>query len=241
MNEELDFVRIAAWNLNHRAREKPISPKVAKAVQEIAPDVLVLNEYVDGQSRQQLRADLEALGLVNQLVSERISGQNQVLIASRLPFEPGALRGPATQDGAGAANFLHVRLPSVNLDLIGIRVPWYTGKPLTFYWDLLMPLIEATRSKRAVWIGDLNADPERPINVGGRRLAALRSAGWQIPAADGQWSFPTGSRIDHALVASSLRVGSARYITTLNGQSMIGLQQPETASDHAALLLEVGV
>ena len=43
-------MRIVAWNINHRAREKTIPDHLAAAIASLDPDVIVLTEYVDGST-----------------------------------------------------------------------------------------------------------------------------------------------------------------------------------------------
>lgn len=117
-------MKLIAWNLGHRTRERRIRPEFVDAIRTLAPDVLVLNEYVHGPSRATLIRDLAALGLES-LVSDRQGTNNQVLIASRPIAERGDLVGPITIDGGGRSNFLHVHLPEHGLEIAGVRVPAY--------------------------------------------------------------------------------------------------------------------
>jgi hypothetical protein len=41
-------MKLLAWNLNHRAAPRRIPSWIAIAINEQAPDVLVLTEYVEG-------------------------------------------------------------------------------------------------------------------------------------------------------------------------------------------------
>ena len=68
-------MRIVAWNLNHRIREKPIPLEALRGIQSLAPDILVLNEFVDGKSRLPFKADLSASGFVHQAISPTHRGK----------------------------------------------------------------------------------------------------------------------------------------------------------------------
>jgi len=46
----LNSMRVASWNLCHQTRERPLNPIFHLAVRALVPDVLVLNEYVDGRA-----------------------------------------------------------------------------------------------------------------------------------------------------------------------------------------------
>lgn len=230
-------VRLVAWNLGHQTREKVIPAGFLDAVRRLNPDVLTLNEYVHGTSRTPLLEALRAAGLAHHLVSERIGTNNQVLIASREPLVAGDLRGPETESGGGASNFLHAAIPTLGLEVVALRAPAYRGQVLRDYWDALAPVIRGAAKRRIVFLGDLNADPERPSQIGGQRLAQLRSEGWHLPAAIGAWSFKSGSRIDHVLASALVRMPSATYVAELDGLRLAG-GEPDALSDHAALVVD---
>lgn len=231
-------MKIISWNLGHQTREKPLAAGLIDAIECLNPDVLVLNEFVDGPTRQTLYHGLERLGLSSRLLSERVGRHNQVLVASRRPLFPGLMRGPNMPGGAGASNFLHVHLEG--LELVGLRVPAYKSSVERHgYWTLLSEQITQTEDRRIVWIGDLNADPDKPRYIGGRFLRELENSGWQLPRPSGPWSFVKGSRIDQALVAKDIPLVSARYVTDINGQPVASSIPGEGISDHAALEIHI--
>ena len=231
-------MKILSWNLGHQTREKPLAVGLIDAIEWLNPDVLVLNEFVDGPTRQTLYYGLERLGLSSRLLSERMGRHNQVLIASRRPLVPGSMRGPDIPGGAGESNFLHVHLDG--LELVGVRVPAYKSSVERHaYWTMLSEQITETADRHIVWIGDLNADPDRPRYIGGRFLRGLEDSGWQLPRPSGPWSFVKGSRIDHALVAKDIPLVLARYVTDINGQPVVSAIPGERISDHAALEVHI--
>ena len=109
-------MKIAAWNLNHKASERKLKAGLAEAILQLNVDVLIFTEYVHGDSRAPLTKALEEMGLRHILYSERQNENNQVLIASRTPVELGDLIGPNTHDLVGACNFFHVRLADCGLE-----------------------------------------------------------------------------------------------------------------------------
>jgi hypothetical protein len=229
---------VMSLNVAHKTREAPIAFWLAEAVQSIEPDVLVLNEYVDGPSRKELHAHLARAGLTHVSVSHRQGIHNQVLVASRFLLEPGDLRGPSLPGGAGESNFLHVRIPEVELEVVGLRAPMYrTAMETSDYWQLLEPLVASTLPRRILWIGDLNADPGSQT-AGGKALRRLRDNGWTVPDPSGGWSFVSGSRIDHALLAPAWRVLEAQYVAEVGG-IVIASPRESAISDHAALIVTV--
>jgi len=163
-------VRIVAWNLGHMARERPISPPVLDMIAHLAPALLVLNEYVHGASRDWFVAGLSDLGLTQCCQSERVGKNNQVLVASRRRFRRGELIGPATSDDAGVTNFLHVVMEDTPLEIVGLRVPTYSGSTRRAYALLMGP-----SCKRSSWIGTFFGPDHRRLH-GDRRSEHLRSS-----------------------------------------------------------------
>lgn len=237
-------MRIVAWNLGHQTHEREIPAQFLDAVTLLSPDVLVLNEYVHGESRAQMIAGLERSGFPAVSVSPRIPGQNQVLVASRSSHWSGDLAGPATTSAA-TVNFLHVAL--AGLEVVGMRAPAYSNSTqLEAYWKETESLITRTVARRIVFIGDMNCDPDRPRKPGGRALKRLREAGWQIPTPIGEWSFigkdgTKTSRIDHGICSPTLVRPIATYVTRLNGLVLAGQHSDKAISDHAPLVLDFGV
>jgi endonuclease/exonuclease/phosphatase (EEP) superfamily protein YafD len=236
-------MRIVAWNLGHMVREKPISPLVLDMIAHLAPDVLILNEYVHGTSRDPFVAGLNDLGLMQCCQSERVGKNNQVLVASRRRFRRGELNGPVTTDNAGGTNFLHVVMEDTPLEIVGLRVPTYSGSTQRAYWDNLEEIVLSVRDRRMVFVGDLNADPDSARHFGSRYLRRLEESGWHLPRAEGEWSCETRtlrhSRIDHAVISPLLGRGStARYEVDLNGARIVSKGE-DAASDHAALVVEL--
>jgi hypothetical protein len=233
-------MRIVAWNLGHQTHERKVKSGFLPAIGKLQPDILILNEYVHGASRDEMLKGLANLGLVYWRLSDRLGNNNQVLIASRYELVPGDLRGPSTDSGGGESNFLHVRVPALDMDVVGLRVPSYTGTLLKKYWHDLGALVSGMAGHRIVFAGDLNADPASDAYIGGPYLAGLDAAQWQVPVAEGEMSFRSGSRIDHAIVATALPVMSATYVVELGDLLLCGLGE-RAISDHAPLSVELDV
>ena len=233
-------MRIVSWNLAHQTREDPIPAALIPALSALRPDLLILNEFVDGPSRDALRSDLKALELHDIHVSQRVGTNNQVLIASSVPLDPGDLRGPALIGGAAESNFLHVRMEGGALEVVGVRAPAYMPRQLNEYWTHLSALIRSTKDRSIIWIGDLNGDPDLPSSTGGKCLAKLREEGWQLPRATGAWSFHKGTRIDHVLASPSVPTVTAEYLASIGGVTVASGDRETRVSDHAALLAIIG-
>src|SRR5262249_47192711 len=212
-------MRVVAWNLGHQTRERPIRPGFDSAILHLAPDILILNEYVHGDSRGPLRRALAEVGLVHVMLSARKGENNQILMASKYPLQAGDLHSPTVSD-ADSSNFLHVRIESKSLEVVGVRVPAYLRREQkAAYWASLCKTAGSVIHRPIVYIGDLNADPAKKGSVGGRFLAELARQSWQIPLPEGPWSYISRkgctSRIDHALVSPLLRITQLRYVAEL--------------------------
>lgn len=200
-------MRIVSWNLGHQTLPRAIKPGFCQVIASLRPDVLFLNEYVhDDKLRAPLLGELKQMGLQYCRVSEHIcrpavkpeeqpKRNNQVLAVARVPLRTGDLRGPATHDRGGETNFLHVQLEGVPFEIAGVRAPAYNGSALKAYWDAFATLAAQVSNRAIVFVGDFNGDPEQVQYVGGSVLASLRNTGWQLPAAEGPWSFKSGTRI----------------------------------------------
>jgi hypothetical protein len=76
-------MKLLAWNLNHRAARRQIPSWIAAAINEQAPDILVLTEYVEGPDHDLFLDTLKASGLTEFSCTTQPGRENQVLIASR--------------------------------------------------------------------------------------------------------------------------------------------------------------
>ena len=233
----MNMPTIISWNLGHQTREREIASGLVLAVRALDPDALVLNEYVHGASRSTLLRELAGLGLTHWQVSKRIGQNNDVFVASKTQLLLGDMSPPSSGNGAAESNFLHVHLPAYSLELVGIRVPSYSGTELTAYWQQLDRLIRDSKSRRIAFIGDFNADPDSR-HVGSRYLREMMKDGWEIPKAKGEWSFVRGSRIDHVVASPSSMVSSAEYVSTLGELVLASDDRQTRVSDHAALVVK---
>jgi exonuclease III len=231
-------MRIVSWNLAHQTYNRPLRDGFLPAIAQLRPDVLLLNEYVHGTHASDFETGLRQLGLTHHLVSNRLEKNNQVLIASRHELQRGDLTGPETESKGGESNFLHVRIPKLDVEVVGVRVPAYQDEAvLRKYWEDLTTLISRAANRRIVFAGDFNADPESEHYIGGKYLAHLSWKDWAISEADGE-SFYTGSRLDHALVSSGLAIKSSAYLRELDGKLICG-PGSQYVSDHAALSVDI--
>jgi hypothetical protein len=176
-------LRIVAWNLNHRIREKVIPEGVATAILSLSPDVVVLTEYVEGPDHASFCTILKAYGLATQLHSEFKPRHNHVLIASKSMAALGTFVPPDTLPHA-VSNCCHVRLADPSLDLVGLRVPVESPKQNRCYWDWFEPAIQP-----------LLASPRCDNRGSKRRSPVLEKARYRPSEAAGEGSLAaSGSR-----------------------------------------------
>jgi len=238
------MVGILAWNLNHRTTMKVVPPRAIDALESLAADVVVLNEYTDGEAREWFKNALREIGYQNIVVSTKLGKQNQVLIASRMPIIQGDIAPPAFDDSA-RTNFLHIVVPEWELDIVGLRCPAYLRrKDLSLYWSELRAIMNAAAARRALFVGDFNGDPDRPTTPAGKHLAELRSAGWTIPSPTGEWSYVSHdagrrSRLDHVAGTPGVKVLATSYVHEVSGIVLAGPAESKPVSDHAALLTSI--
>ena len=229
-----------AWNVNHRARVRHIPEGLAPAILDREPDLVVLTEYVEGRDHEAFTERLADGGLIYPVLTPQASGHNQVLIASRRRISRLDFPAPDTL-GHASSNLLMVEVPELNLQVVGLRVPFYLkAGDARFFWDWFEDALEALRDHPVVIMGDFNADPDKPRGRGSSHLARLVNKGWQLPRPEGDWSYrsTTGktSRVDHVLLAPGLVYGRVEY--TMPGSTVFAVDKP-VLSDHAALLVEL--
>lgn len=235
-------MRLVAWNLNHRIRARPIVPAVAEALVALAPDVVVLTEYVAHESHASFFALLAGHGLPHVLVSEFVAANNRVLIAGRWKFEAGSIRAPALNE-AMPSNALHAGIPTLGISMLGLRMPDFSKLPATrrAWWDWLERTAADVADRPFLIAGDFNTDTSYPKARCGDRPGRLVQAGWQHASpADGSSYFTLrgeGKRIDHAFFSKHFTVRESRYVTDSAGHRLIG-KPADALSDHAALVID---
>jgi endonuclease/exonuclease/phosphatase family metal-dependent hydrolase len=232
-------MKLLTWNVNHRTHPRPIPDLVPDAIEALAPDLLVLTEYVRGPSHPSFLSRLAGLGLGHTLISPETRGQNSVMIASRRPLAPGCISAPPIAP-ALPYNFLHVELPEDGFQVMGIRIPDYSrqSRIRKVCWDWLCSLAAEVVSSPTVMIGDFNSDPNYSKSRCGDRFAQLVTDGWQLALPEDGASYWSPNnhavRLDHAFVSKDYRIISARYVESV-GNLILANRRRQTLPDHAAL------
>jgi len=130
-----------------------------------------------------------------------------------------------TFDQQFPANLLGVKLPSLGLSVVGIRVPAYKTACLrNSAWDWIEASAASIRSEPSIMAGDLNASPNSS------RFRRILATGWKRGDPGGATFFGYKGRtseIDHVLATSHCTISDARCI------------QDNAISDHAAVVCRV--
>jgi endonuclease/exonuclease/phosphatase family metal-dependent hydrolase len=235
-------MKILAWNVNHRTQRKPVPRGVIEVIAALAPDLVVLTEYVPSATHETVVEALGGLGLTETRLSVRAGKSNRVLVASRWRLMDGEIQAPEIHTCV-PSNALHVCLPERGIEVLGMRVPDFSPQPAIrrACWDWLVQTAWDVASRPFVIIGDMNVDPKYPRARCGDRLAHIVDAGFTHASPPDGASFWTpsghGVRIDHAFVSKHFSVTSAEYVTEAAGHLLVGRR--DALSDHAALVVEI--
>jgi hypothetical protein len=227
---------IGTWNLNNRAGKHWFCPEAAGVAIALDVDVLVFTEFFPKPKEDEgpFRATLKNAGWTEQLSTQPSEVANRVLIVSKLPLVPMPLKMP-TFDGTFPANLLGIRLVSIGLSVVGLRIPAYSGKTahlLLPAWEWLEATTASLRNSPSVIIGDLNLETSAMASRGGDHFRRILANGWHR-ATPNRPTFFIGDRgvseIDHILATSHCIITDAKCF------------QDSAISDHAALVCQIEV
>lgn len=238
-----------SWNLAHQTRERPIPDEVFDVLHSADVHVAMFNEFVDGPSRADFRERLKRARFSHVKVSTRVDSSNQVLIASQRPLEAGHLRSPMP-DTVAPSNWYHVRIPSLELDLVHFRMPsWKTAAQKHRYRAELADIVVHHTHRPLVLCGDFNHDPFDRQPDGLTEVNWLGLDDLVVPRPEGPWSFMGRnggtSRVDHVAHTRCVEVTDVRYVTEAAGALLAGHPTSHTSgirqpiSDHAALMFTI--
>ncbi len=237
---------IATWNLNNRVGKVRFRPEAASAAIDLGADILVFNEYYPKEHGTAFCRTLHDEGWLYQEESMDTGEKaNRVLIASRFPIQLLNICLPDF-DRQFPSNILCVSVPSINVSIVGVRVPWYVKQDagLIFKaWEWLESISTSFIDRPSIILGDLNVGLKSSRSRGGDHFRRILQSGWHRAMPKDAVSFYSKrgkkSEIDHILGTSLCKFSNARYITELNGHLFAG--RNDAISDHAALLVEVAV
>lgn len=225
------------------------TPEIALRLTQLAPDLAVLTEF-RRTTGGQIAGVLFDRGLTHQLSTNPEPGRNGILVASRVPLEP----GEDAPDPRFRNRWLDVRLPTLDCHLTAVHAPdthrsdHERIQRQALYWQHLVRLSESRKHGRNLIAGDLNTGRNRldeagETLTGGWFLGRLATLGYRDayrlidPSGRAEtWASHTGSgfRIDAVWVSESLRswVRAAWHDGSARGSG---------ESDHAPVVVEFEV
>jgi hypothetical protein len=245
ISDPASYMKLLAWNLNHRAARRQIPSWIAAAINEQAPDILVLTEYVEGPDHDFFLASLNANGLSEFSCSTQPGRENQVLIASRDMQRRYELVAPHVHPSV-PPNILGVSLGSPDLAVLGFRMPAFAAKERALKrltWNWLLGEADRLRAGSALIVGDFNTAPGDSEARCGDCLAKLIRDGWQHvrPVSGYSWRHPqfgTERQIDHIFVSASLVPRRVEYLWEFERLAPEGTSRKVGRPDHAMLVCE---
>lgn len=226
-------MRVVCLNAGHTARPRPLARLLVDRLDQLSPDLLILNEFVDVHFSRETRDALRSIGLDHFAVTEVDEYRpnwwnNQVLVACRHPIDSAAspTGGPGTISRTNTLCF-----SAMGFAVTALRVPMQRSKAGWYaYWEWLKTAVQGD-----IMIGDFNADLRRArrrdlvlqdlIDHGGWRLMTTGNLGDSYFGKNG-----TKSRVDHLLTRGNVRVTGIEYVAA-------GIAPNH--SDHAALVVDV--
>jgi endonuclease/exonuclease/phosphatase family metal-dependent hydrolase len=240
-------MKILTWNINHRISKKKIPREMAEALASLSPDIIVLTEYVEGPSHNQFLADLKSEGFSYWRLSEYKERQNRIFIASRMPLGDGNSKAPTDIIEAVPCNVLHVTIPQIELNVLGLRMPLpMNPQQKKEWWDWVTTTARKSQKNRFIILGDFNTELTSKGPNGAVRLLNLAENGWQhaSPVTGGSWWLCRDDiiyehRLDHAFFSKHFTLRSSEYIIE-NGKYIFA-KKPGAMSDHAVLLVDVDI
>lgn len=224
------LMRIVSLNVNHKTHPREIPVGLIRSLDQLKPDIFLLNEFVSGEQCQaeELIREFGYETALSEAVRRPLKGWcNQVLIASKFEFLalPMPIDPPTVSAGT---NYLGIDISGITVT--AVRAPMYrSASQWRDYWSWL-----AQQLKGDLVIGDLNVDPERLHRRDSVALECLGVSDWEFGDPEGEWSFKSTSgntsKIDHVLVKNRLQLKQVRYVS-----------EPfwSIYTDHAALVVDI--
>ena len=236
-------LRILSWNILHGGGTR--CEQILAAIRAHDPDIVSLQEFRHGNSKQVLLDGLKTLGLDTVCAPETSSARdNSLIIATRLPMQADAFPDNTGKPAKAIRASIEVS-PMIDLNLIAVHFPQKKAQIPLF--NALLELPDSWRDGHSLLMGDFNCgiplvDSETKTFYATRLFQQLLSDGWHDAwrerhpdAREFTWistAKSNGFRYDHALASSSMNelILDVRYDHTV---------REDKASDHSLLLIDV--
>ncbi|MBF0186081.1 MAG: endonuclease/exonuclease/phosphatase family protein [Magnetococcales bacterium] len=231
------FWRLLAWNIRHGGgrRAKDILSRIVRH----RPDILVLSEFRNDRTGQELCMGLQALGFIYTHTLEAPEKANSVLIASREYVE---LARPLNSGLEKPHMLLDAEL--LGISLVGVYMPNNNAK--TPYWEAVLAAAKDRADKPCLFVGDFNTGKHYIDELGATLVSApfmdsMEAVGfadlWRGRNPDGKeftWISNAGNgfRLDHAFASPSL---AERVVDVFYSHA----ERLDGVSDHSALIIDI--
>jgi endonuclease/exonuclease/phosphatase family metal-dependent hydrolase len=219
-------MRLVTWNLGHRRNGNRCPDRLVAALRALEPDIVTLVDRTPGAAHQPLLEALAAIGLGHQLTTTPSANHGRSLLASRLEVAHGSL-GTGTGEHM-PSDVLHAYAPTGVLDVVSLRIPG-SGRPppaRDACCNWLLHAAATLKHRRAILIGDFEADSTHREPGSPCQLRRFISEGWQHAVPPEGASYSTGNqdatRIDHAFLSPSLQHIGTRYALEVAGLRLAG-------------------
>ncbi len=233
-------MKIVSWNILHGGGKR--APAILEAIAQHQPDIVTLQEFRHGSSKQVLIQGLSEMGLHEQFVPEVNSARdNSLIVAARHHFQ--AI--PFPPDSEPPARAIKVFFPDfAGLNLLALHLPQKKKQPP--YLHALLDLDAYHLEEDSILIGDFNCgipfvDSETKSFEYSHLFQQLLQQGWidawrsrNLDKREFTWfstRLKNGYRYDNALLSASLneRVQQVFYDHAVREQGV---------SDHSMLVIE---
>ena len=228
-------MKILSWNIRQGGGTRHV--KILKAIQEIKPDIIALNEWHNNAVGIQIRSSLLRLGFQFQITSAAPSSVNSAFIASKHPCSSSLFKGI---DKEYSNNVVVARFEA--FDLYSVYLP-HKKKHRLFEW-----LIEEELSDvPAIIVGDFNTGYNYIDQAGNSfwytdELMRLEDKGYidafrYLHGSKSEYSWYShqgnGYRYDHSYVSKDITsiVSKCEYLHQYREDGL---------SDHSPMLLVLG-
>lgn len=143
-------MKILSWNILHGGGKR--APDILNIISKEDPDIVTLQEFRHGSSKQVLLDGLTKMGLDEQFVPKTNSARdNSIIIASKYSFQANIF----PKDSAIPARAIRAFFPDLaELNLIATHLPQKQKQPP--YLHALLDLDKNFLSENSLIIGDLN-------------------------------------------------------------------------------------
>ncbi len=243
--------RLIAWNI--RAGGGRRADEIARAVQRLRVDAVVLSEFRSSPPSLSIAAQLAQMGLHQQVntLHEVKPATNALLIAARTPLKKVPLRHRPREAGRWSM----VRLQQPRLALAAMHIPnQHTGRKPAYH-EAVLGLTRRWRGGPAILTGDTNSgrigeDEQTPVfnQRTHKWFEQIHANGWRDAfrhrhgsRREFTWYSPghnNGFRLDQAFVSPELagRLLNVHHLWLRHSQQ---LHRRDSLSDHAALVLDL--